>query len=154
MKTLCRTFVLILLATIAIVAFLSCATKFDGYNYGHVIGEPNAQPPRYQTFKKGDDNESDFRRALSALKGRGGACDITFLHTSSPHHPHPTPEPHHYHDICERGGTVHLKTGMVIKSKNANNTAGQPAANDPNVTWRVMSDSQQDVDAVMATLNP
>jgi hypothetical protein len=151
MKTLSRTFAFILLAIVAIVAFMSCVTKFDNYTYQRVIGDPNAHPPVYRGFKKGDDNESDFRRALIALKRNGGDCEITFLHTG----PHHTPEPAHYRDICQHGGTVNLKTDRVIKSKTANNTAaGQPAPNDPNVTWHVMSNSQGDIDAVVNTLNP
>jgi hypothetical protein len=148
MKTLSRTFAFILLAIVAIVALVSCLTKFTtNYKYDQPIGGPN----HYQTFKKGDDNDSDFRRALIALKKNGGDCYITFLHTSPPHH---TPEPHHYHDICPHDGTVNLKTDRVIKSKTANNTGGQPAANDPNVTWHIMSNYQGDIDAVMSTLNP
>ena len=151
MKTLSRTFAFILLAIVAIVAFVSCVTKFDTYKYVRQIGDPNAHPPVYRGFKKGDDNDSDFRRALIALKRNGGDCEITFLHTG----PHHTPEPAHYRDICQHGGTVNLKTDRVIKSKTANNTAaGQPDANDPNVTWHVMSNSQGDIDAVVNTLNP
>jgi len=148
MKTLSRTFAFILLAIIAIVTFVSCLSKFStNYKYDQPIGTPN----HYRTFKKGDDNESDFRRALIALKRNGGDCEITFLHTG----PHHTPEPAHYRDICQHGGTVNLKTDRVIKSKTANNTAaGQPAPNDPNVTWHVMSNSQGDIDAVVNTLNP
>ena len=151
MKTLSRTFAFILLAIVAIVAFMSCVTKFGIYQYERTIGDPNAHPPVYRGFKKGDDNDSDFRRALIALKRNEGACEITFLHTG----PHHTPEPAHYRDICQHGGTVNLKTDRVIKSKTANNTAaGQPAANDPNVTWHVMSNYQGDIDAVVNTLNP
>jgi hypothetical protein len=148
MKTLSRTFAFILLAIIAIVTFVSCLSKFaTNYKYDQPIGTPN----HYRTFKKGDDNESDFRRALIALKRNGGDCEITFLHTG----PHHTPEPAHYRDICQHGGTVNLKTDRVIKSKTANNTAaGQPAPNDPNVTWHVMSNSQGDINAVLNTLNP
>jgi hypothetical protein len=150
MKTLFRTFAFILLAIVAIVTFMSCVTKFDNYTYQRVIGDPNAHPPVYRGFKKGDDNDSDFRRALIALRKNGGACEITFLHTG----PHHTPIPG-YTDICPHGGTVHLKTDRVIKSKRANNTAaGQPAANDPNVTWRVMSNSLDDITNVMNTLTP
>ena len=148
MKTLSRTFAFILLAIVAIVTFVSCLSKFaTNYKYDQPIGNPN----HYRTFKKGDDNESDFRRALIALKRNGGDCEITFLHTG----PHHTPEPAHYRDICQHGGTVNLKTDRVIKSKTANNTAaGQPAPNDPNVTWHVMSNSQGDINAVLNTLNP
>jgi hypothetical protein len=154
MKTLSRTFAFILLAIIAIVAFMSCVTKFGTYTYVRQIGDPNHIPPIYWRFKKGDDNESDFRKALIALKNHPptpGACEITFLHTGR----HPTPEPHHYQDICEHGGTVNLKTDRVIKSKTANNTAaGQPAANDPNVTWKIQANNLDDINNVMNTLAP
>jgi len=147
MKTLARTFAFILLAVVAIVALMSCVTKFGIYQYERTIGDPNAHPPVYRGFKKGDDNDSDFRRALIALKRNEGACEITFLHTG----PHHTPEPAHYPNICPHGGTVNLKTDRVIKSKTANNTAAA-AANDPNVTWRVMSNSLDDINNVMNTL--
>jgi len=152
MKPLSRTFAFILLAIVAIVAFMSCVTKFDNYTYQRVIGDPNHIPPIYWMFRKGHDDDSNFRSALMALRQHGGACDpggITFLH-SGPHH---TPQPHHYQDICGRGGTVNLKTDRVIKSKTANNTAvGQPAANDPNVTWRLLSNSLTDINKVVSTL--
>jgi ABC-type nickel/cobalt efflux system permease component RcnA len=150
MKTLSRTFAFILLAIIAIITFVSCLSKFaTNYKYDQPIGDPNPNHPVYRTFKKGDDNEHDFRLALIRLKKNQGDCEIKFLHTG----PHHTPEPHHYKDICEHGGTVNLKTDRVIKSKTAYNTVGQPAANDPNVTWHVLSNYQSDIDAVMQTLN-
>jgi hypothetical protein len=151
MKTLSRTFAILPLAIVAIVTFVSCLSKFaTNYKYDQPIGDPNPNHPVYRTFKKGDDNDSDFRRALIALKKNNGACEITFLHTG----PHHTPIPG-YPDICPHGGTVNIKTDRVIKSKTANNTAaGQPAANDPNVTWHVMSNYQGDIDAVVNTLNP
>jgi hypothetical protein len=151
MKTLSRTFAILLLAIIAIVTFVSCLSSFTtNYKYDQPIGDPNPNHPVYRTFKKGDDNDSDFRRALVALKKNNGACEITFLHTG----PHHTPIPG-YPDICPHRGTVNLKTDRVIKSKTSNNTAaGQPAANDPNVTWHVMSNYQGDIDAVVNTLNP
>jgi hypothetical protein len=148
MKTLSRTFAFIFLAIVAIVALVSCISKFaTNYKYDQPIGDPT----HYRTFKKGDDNDSDFRaKLINPLLRKGGACEITFLHTG----PHHTPEPHHYHDICPHGGSVNLKTDRVIKSKTANNRGGQPAANDPNVTWHIMSNYQGDIDAVMNTLNP
>jgi hypothetical protein len=147
MKTLSRTFAFILLAIVAIVAFVSCVTKFDTYKYVRQIGDPNAHPPVYRGFKKGDDNDSDFRRALIALKRNGGACEITILHPG----PHQTPIP----GYCEHLNAVKLKTDRVMKSKTANNTvAGESAANDPNVTWRIMSNSLDDINNVMNTLTP
>jgi hypothetical protein len=145
MKTLSRTFAFILLAIVAIVTFMSCVTTFGIYKYERPIGNPNEHPPVYARFKKGDDNDSDFRRALIALKRNGGACEITFLHTG----PHHTPVP----GYCDHLNAVQLKTDRVIKSKTANNTAvEQPAANDPNVTWRIMSNSLDDINNVMSTL--
>ena len=144
MKTLSRTFAFILLAVVAIVAFMSCVTNFGTYMYVRQIGDPNA--PVYVPFKHG---ESAFRQALITLKspGHGGACEITILHSG----PHQTPIP----GYCEHLNTVKLKTDRVIKSKTANNTAaGEPAANDPNVTWRVMSNSLDDINNVVNTLTP
>jgi hypothetical protein len=147
MKTLSRTFAFILLAIVAIVALMSCATRFGIYKYERQIGDPNAHPPVYRGFKKGDDNDSDFRRALIALKQNEGACEITILHPG----PHQTPIP----GYCEHLNAVKIKTDRVIKSKTANNpAAGESAANDPNVTWRVMSNNLDDVNNVMNTLAP
>jgi hypothetical protein len=147
MKTLSRTFAFILLAIVAIVAFMSCVTRFGIYKYERQIGDPNAHPPVYAGFKAGDDNASDFRRALIALKQNGGACEITILHPG----PHQTPIP----GYCDHLNAVKLKTDRVIKSKTANNTAaGESAANDPNVTWRVMANNLDDINKVMNTLTP
>jgi hypothetical protein len=144
MKTLSRKFAFIVLAIIAIITFVSCLSKFaTNYKYDQPIGNPNAHPPVYVTFKHG---ESDFRHALIALKKNQGDCEITILHSG----PHQTPIP----GYCQHLGPVNLKTDRVIKSKTAYNTVGQPAANDPNVTWHVLSNSQQDVNAVLQTLNP
>ena len=146
MKTLSRTFAFILLAIVAIVAFMSCVTKFDNYKYVRQIGDPNAHPPVYRGFKKGDDNDSDFRRALIALKRNGGACEITILHPG----PHQTPIP----GYCEHLNAVKLKTDRVMKSKTANNTvAAESVANDPNVTWRIQA-NLEDMNNVMNTLTP
>jgi hypothetical protein len=142
MKTLSRIFAFILLAIIGIVTFVSCVTKFGtNYKYDQQIGDPKV--PRYATFKHG---ESPFRHALITLRKNGGDCEITILHSG----PGQTPIP----GYCKNLGPVNLKTDRVIKSKTAYNTVGQPAANDPNVTWHVLSNSQQDVNAVLQTLNP
>jgi hypothetical protein len=148
MKTLSRTFAILLLAIIAIATFVSCLSSFTtNYKYVRTIGNPNAVPPVYRGFKKGDDNDSDFRRALIALKKGEGDCQITILHPG----PHQTPIP----GYCEHLNAVKLKTDRVIKSKTANNpAAGESAANDPNVTWRVMSNNLDDINNVMNTLAP
>jgi hypothetical protein len=148
MKTLSRTLAFILLAIVAIVTFMSCATTFGIYQYVRVIGNPLAIPPVYREFKKGGDNDSDFRAALIALKQGGGVCEITILHPG----PHQTPIP----GYCEHLGPVKLKTDRVIKSKTASNaaTVGQPAANDPNVTWKIASNNLEDIQKVMDTLAP
>jgi hypothetical protein len=143
MKTLSRTFAFILLAIVAIVAFMSCVTRFGIYKYERQIGDPNAHPPVYAGFKAGDDNASDFRRALIALKQNGGACEITILHPG----PHQTPIP----GYCEHLPPVNLKTDRVIKSKTAHNAAAA-AANDPNVTWKIASNNLDDINNVTNTL--
>jgi hypothetical protein len=145
MKTLPRTLAFILLAIVAIVTFMSCATKFGIYQYVRVIGNPLAIPPVYREFKKGGDNDSDFRAALVTLKRNGGACEITILHPG----PRQTPIP----GYCEHLPPVNLKTDRVIKSKTAHNAAAA-AANDPNVTWKVASNNLEDVQKVMDTLAP
>ena len=151
MKTLSRTFVFILSAIVAIVMFMSCATKVSNYRYVNytylrVIGDPNAHPPVYRGFKKGDDDDSAFRAALIALKRNGGNCEITILHPG----PHQTPQPGYCLHL-----PVHLKTDRVIKTKAAKKTgAEESVANDPNVTWRVQSNDLGDITNVMDTLAP
>jgi hypothetical protein len=147
MKTLSRTFAILLLAIIAIVTFVSCLSSFTtNYKYVRTIGNPNAVPPVYRGFKKGDDDDSGFRAALIALKKGGGDCQITILHPG----PHQTPQ----HDYCLHL-PVNLKTDRVIKTKAAKKTAaGESVANDPNVTWRVQSNDLGDITKVMDTLAP
>jgi hypothetical protein len=147
MKTLSRTFAILLLAIIAIVTFVSCLSTFTAnYKYEQKIGNPSAVPPVYRGFKKGADDDSDFRAALIALKKNGGACEITILHPG----PHQTPQPGYCLHI-----PVNLKTDRVIKTKAAKKTAAEEsAANDPNVTWRVQSNYEGDITKVMDTLSP
>lgn len=147
MKTLSRKSFILVLAIIAIVTFVSClSTSTTNYTYEKVIGNPTAVPPVYRGFKKGADDDSDFRAALIALKRRRGACEITILHPG----PHQTPQ----HGYCLHL-PVNLKTDRVIKTKAAKKTAaGESAANDPNVTWRVQSNYEGDITKVIDTLAP
>lgn len=102
------------------------------------IGGPG--PDKYAEFKNPDG--VDFDKALNTLAKNGGQYCIRFLSKpgAKPEEPY---KPHHLASI---------KTDKVIKSEVANAATDASAANDPNAVYRITSDSQTDIDAVMATL--
>jgi hypothetical protein len=103
------------------------------------IGGPG--PDKYAEFKNPDG--VDFDKALNTLAKNGGQYCIRFLGKpgAKPEEPY---KPHHLASI---------KTDQVTKSAAANIAATDAsAANDPNAVYRITSDSQTDIDAVMATL--
>ena len=141
MKTLYGTIGFVL-AVIAIVTLLSCQTQLSSANRRKEkkIGDPDANPPIYVEFKNG---EGPFHDALMALKKKKGDCQIFLLNTARD-----TP----VFNYCDQIPS-HLKTDKIIKSAAANNARPEEAiANDPNVTYRIASTSQEDIDAVLKTL--
>ena len=143
MKTLSGTFAFVVLAVIAIVTVLSCQTQLSSANRRKEkrIGDPDAIPPIYVEFKNGQ--EDPFRAALTTLKQRGGDCQIFLLRKSG------DPVIFNYCDSIPS----RLKTNKIIKSAAANNARPEESiANDPNVTYRVASANQADIDAVLQTL--
>ena len=143
MKTLYGTVGFLVLAVIAIVTLLSCQTQLGSANRRKEkrIGNPDANPPVYVEFKKGED---PFHDALMALKKKKGDCQIFLLKTARD-----TP----VFNYCDQIPS-HLKTDKIIKSAAANNARPEESiANDPNVTYRIASTSQEDINAVLNTLN-
>jgi len=141
MKNPSGTFTFVVLAVIAIVTVLSCQTQLSSANRRKEkrIGDPDAIPPIYVEFKNG---EGPFRDALTTLKKNKGDCQIFLLRKSG------DPVIFNYCDDIRPS----LKTDRVIKSAAANNARPESIANDPNVTYRVASANQGDIDAVLQTL--
>jgi len=144
MKTLLPTFAFVGLAA-AIIAVASCCTQTipPNQNVEMILGDPNANPPKYVELKPG--TEGKLRAALAKIKGHNGICEITCLDNAQG-----TPDPHY----CEKID-VRLRTNGVIKSAAATNAgAGNSAANDPNLMHRIASPDPGDVAEVAALLNP
>ena len=141
-------FILTVLTVIAIVATLAfrafaaapCPPAFSNpKKIVKQIGGPG--PDKYADLKNPDG--VDFDKALNALEKNGGQYCIRFLSKAGakPEEPY---KPHHLASI---------KTDQVTKSVAANTAATDvSAANDPNAVYRITSDSQADIDAVIATL--
>ena len=146
MKTLSKTGAFIVLAVIAIVATgafrafsaAPCPPAFTNpKKIVKQIGGPS--PDKYAELKNPDG--VDFDKALNTLEKNGGQYCIRFLSkpAAKPEEPY---KPHHFASI---------KTDKVTKAEVANTTATDAsAANDPNVVYRITSDSQADIDAVMS----
>jgi len=142
MKTVLPTFAFLGLAA-AIIAVASCCTQTipPNQNAEMILGDPNANPPKYVELKPGA--EGKLRAALAKIKGHNGICEITFLDNA-----HGTPDPHY----CEKID-VRLKTNGVIKSAAATNVgAGNSAANDPNLMHRIASPYPGDLSDVAILL--
>ena len=142
MKILLPTFAFLGLVA-AIIAVASCCTQTipPDQNVEMILGDPNANPPKFVELKPGA--EGKLRHALAKIKAHNGICEITFLG-----HAQGTPDPHY----CETIG-ARLKTDRVIKSAAAMNAgAGNSAANDPNLMHRIASPDPSDVSDVAILL--
>lgn len=142
MKTLSGTFAVVVLGVIAIVTVPSCHTQLAYLKRPeHIIGDPDAHPRRYVEFKNGLNDVNHFNDVLKTLKRNGGDCQIYFLSHA---------RGREIFNYCDR-----IKTDKITKSKVTDSpAAGESAANDPHVTYRVASPSQADIDAVVDTLKP
>jgi hypothetical protein len=155
MKTLSRIFAfkLILLTAVAIVATIAfrafsaatptptpCAPAFTTpKKIVKQIGGPG--PNNYAELKK---SQTDFDNALIALENKGGQYCIRFLSSAASAKPEEAYNPHHH--------LASIKTDKVTKSEVVANTTATDAsaANDPNAVYRVTSDYQADIDAVLS----
>ena len=141
MKTLSRTFVFVVLAAIAIGTVLS----FRAFAVGS-RQEASADKRFVLTIGRtaqdyADVDKDTFDKALTVLASHGGQYEIGFKDgdgkVTDPYHP--------YH-------ALNIKTDKVTTSEVAQNApAGESAANDPNVTHLLYSDSATDITAVLAT---
>jgi hypothetical protein len=154
MKTLSSTFAfrLILLTAVAIVATIAFRA------FSAATPTPTPCPPAFTTAKKivkqlggpGPNNyaqlkksQTDFDNALIALENKGGQYCIRFLSGAASAKPEEAYNPHHH--------LASIKTDKVTKSEVAKTTATDAsAANDPNAVYRVTSDYQADIDAVLS----
>ena len=133
MKTLSGTFTFVVLAVVAIVVVIT----FRAF----------AQPPAGKKFVLNigrsaqdyvDVDKNKFDNALKKLESHGGQYEIAFKHDDG----HVT-DPYH---------ALNIKIDKVTTSKVAQNApAGESAANDPNVTHHLSSDSATDLKDVLDT---
>jgi hypothetical protein len=143
MKTLYGTVGFVVLAVIAIVAVLTIrvfafATPRPALADQKFTLKIGRTPDDYADVK----SQADFDKALKALRDHGGRDEINF----QPNH---GPVIHHYHPHHRAG----IKTDKVTTSEAAKNApAGESAANDPNVTYRVTANNPTDVQNVLDTL--
>jgi hypothetical protein len=136
MKTLPRTFALVVLAVIAVVTILSCRLVQHAFlgkqKFILFIGEYAEVP-----------DEDAFKNALKKLKKNGGKCSITFLRKEGE-------QPNEKY--CEQLD-VGLRTDKATKSEVANSAAaGESTANDPYATYKVTSANPTDIEDVLKTL--
>ena len=136
MKTLSGTFTFVVLAAVAIVVIITF----------RAFAQPT-QPPAAKKFALNigrteqdyvDVYKDRFDEALRKLESHGGQYEIAFKDDDG----HVTD---HYH-------ALNIKTDKVTTSKVAQNSpAGESAANDPNATHHLSSDSAPDIKAVLDT---
>jgi hypothetical protein len=132
MKKLSRIFAFIL-AGIALVTVLSCAHQiYFHHDVSLQFGKEGAE------YVEVDQPALDA--ALRALKSHGGKCYITFMDNNGKvTDPYPP---------C---GDIFLKTDKKRTSANTKTRpAGQSAANDPNITYRVQGPSKDVLDVLNA----
>jgi hypothetical protein len=136
MKTLSRTFVFVVLAVIAIVAVVTF----------RAFAQPQPVPAKKFVLNIGRTaqeyvdvrDKNAFDKALRALASHGGQYEIGFKHDDGK-----VTDPYH---------ALNIKTDKVTASEVAQNSpAGESAANDPNVTHLLRSDSATDIRDVLAT---
>jgi 5-keto 4-deoxyuronate isomerase len=139
MKTPPTRLAFIVLAVVAILAFLACSQRlwFGKDTFVLNIGSKGVfgVGKKYVDVKSQDDLDS----ALNALSDQA-QYDIDFLsHEGATPIPHYTPRPH-----------TSLKTNRVIRSDVAQQTlAEESAVNDPHVTYRVQSSNPADIKTVL-----
>jgi hypothetical protein len=136
MKTLSGTITFVVLAAVAIVVVITF----------RAFAQPT-QPPAAKKFVLNigrtaqdyvDVDKNRFDPALRKLASNGGQYEIAFKHDDG----HVTD---HYH-------ALNIKIDKVTTSKVAqNSTAGESAANDPNVVHLLRSDSATDLKDVLDT---
>jgi hypothetical protein len=149
MKTLSRRFRFVILGVIVIVV-VGCSCYFPSIPdtrislYSVKIGPRQKSDPQYVPWK----SQSQFDAALKQVCNHGTYCFQVKLDSGTviPHY-HPSDS------NCTNCSGLNIRTVKVTKSKAAERTtAGESAANDPNVTWRVMSSDPGDIKTVLDAL--
>jgi hypothetical protein len=147
MKTLSGTFAFVALSVIAIVTLPSCCRKqvSEGVHTDKKFNLEFGGPTKDDYV---DVTQPDFDQAVKALAdpgpSHGGKYKIRYKDNNGkvddpydPGHPH---------------RQLNVKTDKVITSELAQNApAGESAANDPNATYRVYSNSKTDIENVLKT---
>ena len=155
MKTLSGTVGFVVLAVIAIVAalaFRAFATAtptptptLEKYKVHLEFGKRGTATTPTEYIDLGDNMKDDFDKALCKLKRKGGEFEVGFKEHATAS---PTPIGE-YNPICR---TESINTDKVTTSELAKNApAGESAAYDPNVVYRVSANSTKDVKDVLAT---
>jgi hypothetical protein len=152
MKTLSRTFRVVVLTVIVIVVVVSCRNfpsipntiPFFGVDIGHLpLANRKDNVAIYVRWK----DEGKFKAALEQVCGHHGEYDLWILRDHN--------EKDHWKKICSPNYPRNIRTVKVTRSKAADNiAAGEPAANDPNVMHRVQSPDPGDITTVLNTLEP
>lgn len=157
MKTLLGRFRFIVLGAIVTFVVASCCNfpfvtdtiLYYAIEIGHPLlaSKPPAISPRtYVEWKK----QRDFDDALAQVRHNNGKICVCVLL------PGGTPYPHRLNNDCDSTYNCppdHIRTVKITKSKAAANiAAGESAANDPHVTYRVQSPDPGDITKVLSTL--
>jgi hypothetical protein len=138
MKTLSGTFAFVVLAVVVIVAVVSCRT------FQIVANQKSAVEIGTKTTYVEWKDQRRFDKALERVCRRGGYYDITVLMYVGA-------KPFHPYKPCPFPGSI--RTVKVTKSKAADGiAAGESAANDPNVTYKVASAYIEDITEVLSAL--
>ena len=155
MKTLSGTFRFVVLGVMVIVAVVSCCnfafvpdtTVLTSVGLAAVeIGHDVLGKRTYVEWK----NQADFDKALKQVRDHNGKYCLCVVM------PGGTPHPYDSYNKCPGKydcPPVNTRTVKVTKSKAADDiAAGQSAANDPNITYRVQSPDQGDIIKVLSAL--
>jgi hypothetical protein len=155
MKTLSRTFCFVVLAVIVIAVVASCCNlPFipNILSYSVEIGTKQQgaiYAPKYVEWK----SEKKFNDALAQIRShndkRAGYC-FCVIKNSGDH-----PRKYKFNDKCTdyECPPGDIRTVKVTKAKAADKiAAGESAANDPHVTYRIQSPYPGDITAVLGAL--
>lgn len=154
MKNLFGTLQLIVLGIIVVLVVVSCC-EFPFIpniaSYCVEIGHPVPGVARSRTYVEWK-NKGDFDNALQQVRHHNGkVCLCVVVPTGTPH-------PHELNNDCSRyedncPAPENIRIVKITKSKDADKiAAGDSAANDPHVTYRVQSPYPGDIAKVLGTL--
>ena len=153
MKTLSRTFRLVVLGAIVTVVVVGCCNlpflQNSAFLYSvEIRGKQNSQI--YVEWK----DEKAFETALGQLVAHGGKICLCVLKDARGN-----PHPHKRNNDCRSKYDcplpANIKTAKVTKSiAAAKIAAGESAVNDPNVVHSLRSLNPNDIIDVLKTLNP